>query len=281
MYKIVGTQSREEFSRYYICKVNSKVKRNLDKYVVIHRYFEGEELQVIAECYIDESLDNETVAMDQTLRAALAIDRNKDEFHGFKELVSISKLEIPLKKRLENTVGNIFSFRYIVLRFNRPTISDAEKNIVRVSLDSLRVAGVDDGDSIIIEYASLVDNSYVLKSISAQAFALGENDHKFSKNRSETWNKFESYEDSLDVIEIDYDMRCILGTSDLQPIYIRRDVKGLFLKQFRDFGITFLLAILAILQGIGSEYMNLYLKVILAIGISIFFSIINIRSSIK
>ena len=281
MYKIVGTQSREEFKRYYICKVNSKVKKNLGKYVVIHRVFEGERLQIIAECYVDDELEDDTIAMDQTLRAALAIDRNDDSFYGFNDLVHMAALKVSFKKRLENSIGNFFSFRYIVLRFNRPTISDAEKNIVRVSLDSLRVVGVDDGDTIIMEYAALVDNVYILKSVKAQAFALGESASKSLKNREHKWNKFENYEDFLDVIEIDYDIRCTLGASDLQPIYIRRDVRGLFLKQFRDFGITFLLAILAILQGIDNGYSNLYLKIILAIAISIFFSIINIRSSIR
>lgn len=72
-----------------------------------------------------------------------------------------------------------------------------------------------------------------------------------------------------------------MATGDLQPIYIRRDVRGLFLKQFRDFGMTFLLAILAIFQGIDSDYWNLYLKIILAVIISVAFSLVNIRSSIK
>lgn len=281
MYKIVGTESRKEFKRYYICKVNSKLKKDLGKYVVIHRDFEGRRLQVIAECYLDDNLDDETIAMDQTLREALAVSRNEDEFFGFNELVNINRLELPLKKRLENTIGNFFGFRYIVLRFNRPTVSDAEKNIVKVSLDSLKVVGVGDGDTIIMEYAALVDNSYILKSAKAQAFDLDGNNSKFIKNRLHKWNRFENYEDSLDVIEIDFDIRCSLATGDLQPIYIRRDVRGLFLKQFRDFGMTFLLAILAIFQGIDSDYWNLYLKIILAIVISVAFSLVNIRSSIK
>lgn len=167
MYKIVGTESRKEFKKYYICKVNSKLRKKLGKYVVIHRDFEGRKLQVIAECYANDNLDDETIAMDQTLRGALAISRNQDEFFGFTELVDIATLKVPLKKRIENTIGSLFSFRYIVLRFNRPTVSDAEKNIVKVSLDSLKVVGVDDGDTIIMEYAALEDDSYILKSTKA------------------------------------------------------------------------------------------------------------------
>ncbi len=281
MYNVVATKNRSEFRDYYICKVNKSNFSKLSRYIVISREHEGRMFRVISKCFVDDALGDEYVAMDQTLRSAIAISRKNDDFDGFKEKVELDILHIPIKKRISNVIASIFSFRYIILRYNRPIVADCEKNIVRTNADSLNIIGINDQDTIVMEYAAQRGKGFELKSCTVQCLLKNDMNEADIKNNSQDYNNIENHDDDLNVIQMDYDQRVILGTGDLQPIYVRRDIYGLFLKQFREFGLTFFITIIAFLFGFGEGLFNYFLYIVLAFVISIIFSIINIRSTIK
>lgn len=296
-YNVKGTEDRTGSKDNYIICVNEANKQKLGKFAVVEHKHKNYEvpLRAYGRVLVNNSLADHEVMLDQTLRIAVAISYNNDEFTGFQEKVRLYPLKISLRKRIFNFIASKFAIRYIYCRYNIPNIIDVEKELIRISEDTFDLLGCQNSDNVICEFPfQNEDGEFVLNTYKVQAYtASGKmiDERKRIENDINDPNNIR-YRSVLQILEldpdiprifIDYHIRESLGTKELQPIAVRRDVKGLFLQQIMHFGLVLMLTLITMASVIPGE--NTWIKLLYTSLVSIVFSIVlvllNIRSTLK
>ena len=292
-YRVEGTENRSNGNHYYICQMNPSNHRRFGKYVVVEKKHGDRTLRMIAQNYPDSDVPDDVVRIDQSIRCGLGFDRNQDNPTGFREKVKVSKLMIPLHKRLSNHLAFVFSFRYLVMRFNRPRIADAEKRIVRIDEDSLRMIGIECNDNVIVEYPVRCGEAYLLMSTSVESIYFEDDYINDDEQIPAVLNP--SMVD-LPKIYMDYEIakriymlpehRIISQPQynpeayiDLQPIMVRRDIRHLLQKNATQFSMGFFISILGVSSAFGG-HLSPVLLVGASVAISMGVTVVKIRSTI-
>ena len=147
-------EHRKGIKNDYIIVMNENVRkeRRIRKYAVVQKLFQNSMMNdrewrtmiVFGRVVIDNSLGDNEIAMDQTLRNALGMENN-----------TISGMNVKLYS-LERTFSQKLkaAFRpgqFLCLRVNYPALNDMEKNICRISPNSMKLLNSKDGNHIWIE----------------------------------------------------------------------------------------------------------------------------------
>jgi hypothetical protein len=295
-FQIKGTEDRTGSKYNYILCVNEKNKRKLGKFAVVEHQHKNYEvpLRAYGRVLVNNSLKDDEVMMDQTLRIAVAISYNNDAFDGFAEKVKLYPLRIPLLKRICNFVASKFAIRYIYCRYNIPNIIDVEKELIRISEDTFELLGCVSGDNVVCEFPAQQGEEFVLRSYSVQAYTASanmieerkriENDENDPNNtRYLSVLQIFQLEPDIPRIFIDYHIRERLGTEELEPIAVRREIKGLFLKQIMEFGIVLMITLITTVSVIPGEitWRKLTVTSVISLGVSILLVLLNIRSALR
>lgn len=166
--KILSTNSvqRGHGKDNYIIVINSSKKKSLKlgkNAVVKYLFFNEHELEVrtitaIGKVVIDDSLKDDEVALDQTIRNAIGIEFGK---HTDKT-VKIEKLNLNYNQRVFQYIN---SGRYLFLRVTKPDIMDIEKNYCRVSNDVINVLSTKAGMKLRVENAESELKSILKKAL--------------------------------------------------------------------------------------------------------------------
>lgn len=283
-FKVRRTTDRTGARADYIIRLRRDRKRgeNLGRFAVVlydHPNLEDHpdvKLSVPARVVLDARVVGDEVSVDQTLRNALGIKFAFDEKATFVEL---APLRVPWGRRFKNHVAYWFGCRYLVFRVSHARISDLEKDIVRLPTESFKLLGCEDGDRVVIEQAvRQEDGSYRLRGLSARAYAatdqmIGERRKDQDKEMEQgLYARYPLCEGILDVrpdippIFIDGYLRSQLeGPHErqrpknapvrrdyaLHTVWVRRDILNVFIKDVRDIGIVFLLAIITAFAAFG------------------------------
>lgn len=149
--KVHGTnyKQRDQAKSDYIVVVNSKKKKEigLDKYAVVEMLFKNPEMKgeyrnmiTFGKVIVDDELEDDSVALDQTIRDALGM-----EFNSTDGRVKIS----PLKRTFSQRLAACFKpGQTLYMRVNFPSLNDMEKKICRVSADSLKLMKANEGNGL-------------------------------------------------------------------------------------------------------------------------------------
>ena len=149
--KVHGTnlKQRHHAGDDYIVVVNSKKKTELglEKYAVVEMLFKNPEMSgeyrtmiTIGKVVVDDELDDDSVALDQTIRDALGMAYNSTDGR-----VKIS----PLKRSFSQRLSACFKpGQTLYMRVNYPSLNDMEKQICRVSADSLKLMNANEGNGL-------------------------------------------------------------------------------------------------------------------------------------
>lgn len=149
--KVHGTnyKQRDKAGLDYIVVVNSRKKKEigLGKYAVIEMLFKNPEMKgeyrtmiTFGRVVVDEEMDDDSVAMDQTIRDALGM-----EFNSTDGRVKVSPLNRTFSQRL---LACFKPGQTLYMRVNYPSLNDMEKKICRVSSDSLKLMNANDGNGL-------------------------------------------------------------------------------------------------------------------------------------
>ncbi|MBP5264671.1 MAG: hypothetical protein J6Z33_09910 [Lachnospiraceae bacterium] len=149
--KVHGTNNkqRDQAGSDYIVVVNSKKKKEigLKKYAVVEMLFKNPEMPgeyrtmiTFGKVVVDEDIDDDSVAMDQTIRDALGM-----EFNSTDGRVKVSPLNRTFSQRL---LAGLKPSQTLYMRVNYPSLNDMEKKICRVSADSLKLMNANDGNGL-------------------------------------------------------------------------------------------------------------------------------------
>ena len=149
--KVHGTNyhQRDHAKDDYIVVVNSKKKKEigLDKYAVVEMLFKNPEMKgeyrtmiTFGKVVVDDELDDDSVALDQTIRDALGMAFNSTDGR-----VKIS----PLRRTFSQRLAACFKpGQTLYMRVNYPSLNDMEKKICRVSADSLKLMNAHEGNGL-------------------------------------------------------------------------------------------------------------------------------------
>lgn len=156
VYKVRSTsvKNRKKVKHDYIIAMNSKVKRvnGIKRYAVVKYLFkynspkgnEWRTMVAFGRVVIDASLDDDEVALDQTIRNALGMEF--DKFLDYE--VKIFTLKQSLRQKI---LSYLRPGQFLYLRVNYPALNDMEKNICRISPNSAKLLNSNDGNSVWVE----------------------------------------------------------------------------------------------------------------------------------
>ncbi len=295
-FNIRGTEDRTGSKYNYIICVNESLRKRLGKFaIVVHQNKNySVPLRAYGRVLVNNSLKDDEVMLDQTLRIAIGISYNNDSFHGFEEKVKLYPLKISLINQIKNFVASIFAVRYIYCRYNVPNIIDAEKNLIRIPADAFDLLGCKSGDTVICEFPKKINEEYVLITHRVQGYTSTDRmiEERIKIENNENDPNHARYLSSLRLlglqpdiprIFIDYHIREKLGAKELQPIAVRRDVKDLFLKRSIEFGLILMITLITMVSVLPGDVT--WKKFVVTSFVSIFVSVtlvlLNIRSSLK
>lgn len=283
----------------YIVVVHPSVKKekHLGKFAVLvlnHPKID-KKIKVPCRVVVDQKREDENnekhkdaIKADQTLRNSIGIPKDEEE----KFTVEIYPLRLSPFQKLRYCISSILGRRYQFFRVCKADIPDIEKNICRIPSDTFELLGCEEGDRVICE--SVVDdknrennlNFYRLREHKIRCYGASKEMIKKRKEMEEgdISARYPSAEKLLGVIPdiprifLDAHARDMLKVNDLEPVRVRRDLFHLFLKQIREFGIIFLLSLLAIRDILP---INTAWQFIISVAIAFLLILMNIRAKIK
>ncbi len=295
-FSIKGTEDRTGSKYNYVICVSESIKKKLGTFAVVEHRHENYEipLRAYGRVLVNNTLNDDEVMLDQTLRIAIGISYNNDSFYGFNERVKLYPLKLNLMTQLNNFIASKVAIRYLYCRYNIPNIVDAEKNLVRVPEDTFDLLGCKNGDTVICEFPAKVNGEFILKTYKVQGYIATESmiDKREEIENNEDDSNHSRYLSALKLfglqpdiprIFMDYHIREGLQTRELQPISVRRDVKGLFLKQIIEFGIVSMVTLITLVSVLPGDitWKKLILTSLTSLILSIALVLMNIRSTLK
>lgn len=255
-------------------------------------------LRAQARVIVDESLDDETVAIDQTLRNAVGIPFSYDPDSTW---VDLKPLNIPLRLRLVDRLNHVLGRRYLVLRVDKGDMADMETDMVRVRPDAFARLGCAVSSKIVIDSVVPDGTRFVLRRTTLRAYEwtselesrriqarLDELQHEKEQGRSRNAfeRRFPDPEKALGVspdiggIYMDAFIRSTLGVESLDPVRVRRNLGNAFFREFREFGTVFFISLFGLTQIIPGETTWRESAIVLAIGliVSLLLTLVNMRA---
>jgi hypothetical protein len=246
------------------------------------------EASVIACLSVDETLDEETIRIDQTLRTALYLERVMQGSRE-KELVYTpdkrGNLAHPIiiqrsKFRGPSVLARLVKQQYLICTVHIAMAEDMEKPIVRLPEDSMKVIGIQPGDKV------LLISEKGRKRVRLRCLALDPKKQLPLETMKATWplpNPDASSTDqelNLPWITLDLQTRLELGVDPWQPIIVGRDPYHALTSEFTTVAMALALSALGgavvIPQILQDKHPWLPLSIILAS-----FAIVSILIGLK
>jgi len=275
----------------YILCVNSSVKKrmHLEKFalVIYDNPHICRKLKVPCRVIVDNSLDDVHARVDQTLRNAIGIPIEYDEY---KVTVQVYPLHLGWRQLWQDFISHKFGRRYLFFRVCKATIPDLEKSLCRIPFDSFTLLGCEVGDKIVCESVIFEKNIYRLKVHKLKAYGASEEiiTSRREMEKADILARFPSAEKLLNVspdippIFSDAHLREILQIDSIDPVRARRDLLDLFFKQVREFGIIFFLSMLAVAEVFPQiSWQLLFLMLPFSVVAAFLLILLNIRAKIR
>lgn len=294
------TEIHREKSPYdFVIALNSNVaaSNGLKKDVVVSRAINDQEnsdqnkksdLRIYGKLIIDNSLQNDQICMDQTLRNALGIPFESSN-HKRSDL-SISPLRRSFFQSIRSKLASALGSRYIFLRVAKPYPPDIEKNICRVPKDALNLIGTDPDNKVVIlscNKSSSEEKGYQLLRHSIKAFEYDSNlNNQRQKDKYDQtgkgWSaryvnasKLLGVDSDIDEIMLDRHDREKLKVQPGDPVKIRRDFPDLLKRQLLEVGVLLALSPVALSRLFREDFKTENYGIFLGItlGVSFVFAI--------
>jgi hypothetical protein len=287
-----STKQRRQAKDDYIVCINASRKKdsNLGRCAAVTHTVshEGNEIKLKVHCrvVIDDSLPENTAAIDQTIRNALGIPF---EFNQESTFVEVYPLRLSVFQSAGDFLSRILGRRYLFLRVCKADISDMEKNLVRIPLDAFKLLGTDAGNKLMLEFPQKVEgkDEYLLKNLAIKAYELIPEIVE-RRRKLEEPHISSRYPDVEQVLGISPDIsrafldthtRELLGDAQvLDAIKARRDPVDLFWREFREFGLIFFVSLFAIVSVFQAQGGWLILISLGALLIALILVFVRIRS---
>lgn len=189
-----STEQREAAKGDYIVVMNRNVKarEKLGKFAVVKYLFvnrendlhEYREMLAIAKTVTDDSLPDDCICMDQSIRNAVGIP-----FGDVKNVtVRLCGLKLSLGQKIYDFV---YPGNYVFARVHKPDVVDIEKNLCRMKSDTIQILGALEGKTILFE-----------KPVSMFELQVGKDFSKCSGDTQEAFVKrFGPYAENIDSID--------------------------------------------------------------------------------
>lgn len=204
-YKIkpTSTKQRKQALGDYIIVINKNVKlhEKLGKYAAVKYLFvnnkndivEYRTMSTFGKIVVDDSLGDDEIAIDQSIRNAIGIP-----------VGSLEGVEVklaPIKTTVYQKIFDKFhKGDYHFARVHKPDVIDIEKNFCRMKGDSIHVMGALEGKSIIIERA-----------ISKLKIKTNEVMEKMAqKNAADSLQMLSTYQGELEKIQLDKSLKSVV-----------------------------------------------------------------------
>ena len=205
---------------------------------------------VLACLSVDQELDNETIRMDQTLRAATCLDMIMGG-SGKKELVyrpgGDRDLEHPIVVRRAifrgpSLLDKLVKQQYIICTIHHAMPDDMERSVARLTTDSMKVIGIQPGDKVLL--VSHKRRKAVRCLAMNPDFPLPSD--SMLKYFPAPCHVSQYEEMRLPWVTMDLETRVILGVEPWQPIFVGRYVPQLLAPELTE------LTVAVVLAGLGS-----------------------------
>jgi hypothetical protein len=247
-------------------KLGLKQSWGFSRYVAIERTTEsgnneGERddkkaLRVYARLVVDSSIHWGTVGLDQTLRNALGIPFSIKSKRASELQCQLGffPVRVGIRERWKAFLTRLLGRRYLYCRVAKPHPPDIEKDICRISKDSLALMGTQEGNRIVLVSCTEQRDHYTLKNYSIKAFDLNETmTAQRTIEEDEAWDaryvaasKLLNVEPDIGRIVLDKHFRSVLGVQPGDPIKMRREFPDLFKQQLLDVGIALGVSVVAL-----------------------------------
>ena len=289
-FRVDKTVSRNGPRGDYNVSLNPVVKEKLGLggfAVVVHQIREhGISLSVPCRVSIDETLPDDKVLMDHSLRFSIGVPFF--DYEG--KSVSIHPLILTFPQRLRYTLSGLLGRRYIIFRVCKPLINDIESQLCRIPSGTFPLLGCDEGDNLVLEsVVEGADKSFRLRSMKLQAFAVADEIIMKRKALEEPTMeaRFRSAEGLLGVtpdierVFLDRLDRNDLGLEPIQTVRAGRALGNQFAKNLIEFGIVALATLFAVIPLMMYGVVRSLPWVIGALVVAIVLVIWRIRASTK
>lgn len=297
-FSILHTKDRKGAKDDYMACTNPSIKKEmqLGRFAVLvlpHPEVDknhsevDKKLKVPCRVVVDKNLKDTEVGGDQSLRNAIGIPYKYDET---KITTEIYPLRLSLFQHLRYFISYILGRRYLFFRVCKADISDLETNICRIPLDSFKLLGCEEGDKVVCECPGERD-PYRLKELTIKCYGVSEKmiENRVKMEEENILARYPSAEKLLKVspdiprIFLDAHARKTLYACPLAPVRVSRNLFHLFLKQIREFGIIFLLSLLAVAYILPIEitWQSIILILVISIATAFLLILLNIRAKIK
>jgi len=229
--RVKRTGERPGSEGTYIVRLSRENVRRLKARNGVYLKVSQGEASVLARLSVDETLDQETIRIDQTLRTALCLERIM-QGPGKKELVynpdGSGDLAYPIviqrsRFRGPSLLARLVKQQYLICRVHNAMTRDMEKPIARLKEDSMKVIGVQPGEKVLL----ISENSR--KRVRLRCLALDPGINVPTETLTATWPQphpdalCEDQEMNLPWITLDLQTRLKLGVEPWQPIIVGRD----------------------------------------------------------
>jgi len=256
-YNVLPTLIRLGARGDYIVEMREETRRGLKlgKYALVAHEFLGHEGTIKFVAYgrvlIDNSLEEDCVKIDQTLRDAVRLSVG--------DKVALYRLQLSITQRTILFLRRLFSARSIWAYVYQAYPRDMEKNICRLSPEAREVLGVSQGDWLRLESVFLDESNACYRSrvITLRAFDLSADEVKQTRQdaqkiaqelvaRSDELKKFERHQ--LPFSRIDKEARVNLASEGneielLQPAKISPNIWYLIKNRVQFYIVSLFLAL--------------------------------------
>jgi gamma-glutamylcyclotransferase (GGCT)/AIG2-like uncharacterized protein YtfP len=270
-----GTGSREEAQGMGLLKVAPAVASRLRlRRLAAVRHRDRVSFAKVTQL---DSLDDQTVELDQNIRQALGI-------LGYESYGATVSLHGIAERRLR-LVRPLVRPRSLYLRLQRPRWMDSEKSICVLNENNIRTLGLDEGEYVKVYFAiERGDGRYGIRSASFRVFS-GAAEHQ---EREEGELDYPL----VDELYLDRDGRTALGVADGVvgvPVVASPDLGRLFTSRLLYYGATVFLAVVA-LWPVVQETMRilhrgegaaLAVTALLSLGLTAVFALFDIRGRVR
>ena len=229
--RVLRTGKRPGSEGTYIVRLSPENVRRLKARNGVYLKVSYGEASVLARLSVDETLDEETIRIDQTLRTALYLERvmqgsrkkelvyNPDESGDLAHPIVIQRS----KFRGPSMLARLVKQQYLICRVHNAMTRDMEKPIARLKEDAMKVIGVQPGDKVLL----ISGKSH--KRVRLRCLALDPGTELPSETLITTWPQphpdalSADQELNLPWITLDLQTRLKLGVDPWQPIIVGRD----------------------------------------------------------
>lgn len=210
---------------------------------------------LLAHCalQVDHDLDDDEVALDQTVRNAIGIPFGHATDAAF---VCVGPLVASAWQLSKLTLARWLGARNVFVRVVKAHVPDMEKELARLSPDTFHLLGTRPGNVVVVEAVTLGNDGFRLAKRRVRAYELTDDiiearqgAHKPSLSaRFVDARGVLGINPDLEGIWLDAELRCALASQQVEPVRVRRDTLNVFMQEFRAFGVVFFLSAVAILQ---------------------------------